>query len=470
MRSVITLFVTSLALAPSAALAETNAEFHQTLLYPVSTPSNDSALRGGGGAVSKIIYINSCQPDACVISPGPTDARNDTSEIPDSIAVLTPFMHSQEVWDQTIQCVREVFGPYDVEIVTEDPGQVAHHEAILAGTSAEVGLPPEVLGVAPISCVTPLDNAISFSFANSMSADWVQLCWTVAQESAHAFGLDHEFDCEDPMTYLPNCGQKFFRNRDIPCGEFEERACMCGGDTQNSHNSMLAVFGEGQPVPPPTLSIIHPMDGDTVPDTFVVLFEALDPRLIDRAEVYINGWLYETVPGHDFFSANDPYIFDPLDTIGDGVMDIEIVAYNDMEMSTSASITITKNAPCADASACEEGQLCEAGACLWPAPTGQLGESCTREMDCTSLLCPESEDDGTRMCSAYCELNIQDQCPAAYDCLPLRDSPDVGVCWRRPIVEDTGACNASRGLSSGGLALFLLVGLALVRRRRVTRV
>lgn len=469
MRFVISLFVTSLAFAPSAALAE-DGEFHQTLLFPVSEAAQDadSSLRGGMGNVSDIIYINGCQA-GCVITPGElNDSRQDISSIPEQTSILTPFMHSQEVWDQTIQCIREVYGPYGVEVVTEDPGNVPHHEAILAGTSDELGMPPDVLGVAPISCSMPIDNAISFSFANSMGADWIQLCWTAAQESAHAYGLDHVFECEDPMTYLPNCGQKFFRNIDMPCGEFEERACMCGGDTQNSHNAILAVFGEGQPVAPPTLDIIYPEDGDTVTDTFVVLFEALDPRLIDRADVYINGWLYETMPGHDFFNAANPYIFDPADTIGDGVMEIEVIAYNDMEMSATASITITKNAPCADAGSCEEGQNCEAGACYWPEPTGQLGDTCAREMDCQSLLCPQSQDDDTRMCSQYCELNFQDQCPAAYDCLPLRDTPDIGVCWRRPIIEDTGSCNANSnsGLSTGGASLVFLVFLGLIWRRR----
>jgi hypothetical protein len=98
---------------------------------------------------------------------------------------------------------------------TDDPGeQVFHHKAILAGTSQQGGRPANVGGVAPLDpqC-RPINNVISLSFANSLRADWRELCWTVAQESAHAFGLDHAFDCHDPMTYLPACGRQFFRDR-----------------------------------------------------------------------------------------------------------------------------------------------------------------------------------------------------------------------------------------------------------------
>ena len=61
------------------------------------------------------------------------------------------------------------------------------------------------------------------------------LCETVTQEVAHAFTLDHELLCEDPMTYLDGCGAKSFQNVLAPCGEYEERPCSCGDPAgQNS--------------------------------------------------------------------------------------------------------------------------------------------------------------------------------------------------------------------------------------------
>ena len=69
------------------------------------------------------------------------------------------------------------------------------------------------------------------------------ICETAGQETAHAFGLDHEFLCQDPMTYLVGCGAKSFQDEYVPCGEFQPRECNCGTPTQNSVQSMYQLFG-----------------------------------------------------------------------------------------------------------------------------------------------------------------------------------------------------------------------------------
>src|SRR6185503_16308159 len=97
-------------------------------------------------------------------------------------------------------------------------------------------------GVSPFSCGV-INNAITFSFANIYQGYIPEICWTVAQESAHAFGLDHEYLCEDPMTYRYDCDdRKWFRDVDAPCGEYGGRECSCGGQTQNSFASIRAEF------------------------------------------------------------------------------------------------------------------------------------------------------------------------------------------------------------------------------------
>ena len=446
-------------------------EVVDSTMYRTQIVPYDNDYRGGTGDVSNIIYVNDCKPDGCLIMPGAADnAITDTSVIASSISMLSAFDQTQETWDLALDCVREVFAPYDVVITTTDPGSTAHHEAILAGIGTEFGLDdPLILGVAPLTCAGAIDNAISFSFANAMPpGDWLRMCWTVAQESAHAYGLDHVFSCGDPMTYIPGCGVKYFRNKDLICGDFGEQPCFCGGTQQNSHRRLTTLFGEGTLPDPPTLSIVHPMDGETVPDTFVALAEAQDPRQIDRMEVYVNGWLYETIPGNGFFAADDPYIFVPPANLADGVLEIEFIAYNDLELSTSQTITVTKGAPCSSAASCEEGQECNEGACYWPTPTGQLGDSCVRPMDCESLLCPRSEEaEAVQICSQYCAVDSSNSgCPAAYDCLPLRDTPEQGVCWPAPEVSEGCSASGQGGLSTGALALvLLLMGLGWRRRQ-----
>lgn len=465
-----TLLASCILLTPIGAFAEP-IEFHKTISVPI-TDEDIERRRGGGGQVSNIIYVNDCKPGGCVITAGNyNDAIEDVSTVPNLTTLLSPFQHDQEVWDQTMQCLQEVFGPYNIELVTEDPGMTPHHEAILAGDSTELGLPADVLGIAPVSC-DPIDNAISFSLANSMQPDWIRMCWTVAQESAHAFSLDHEFDCSDPMTYIPNCGQKFFRDKDFECGDFDIMPCRCGGDTQNSHAILTSVFGEGTPPPPPNIQITFPEDGSSVEDTFVVLAEALDPRLIDRIEVYVNDWLYETLEGYEYYEREEAYLFDPSDNLPEGVMNIELIAYNDLDVSASTSITVTKGAACTSAASCNDGQECRDGGCYWLPPTGQIGDACDNAMDCESLLCPRSAAaDMLQVCSQYCSVGIQGDCPESYRCVGLRDDPQTGVCWPEPVVEETGcSVGDARGVAGGQFVLFILVmgvlSLSGSRRRR----
>jgi hypothetical protein len=444
---------------PAGAFAQ---ELHQSPY--VVTPADKFVSKGGNDAISNIIYINDCKPSGCFIRAGASnDAREDISTIAQQDTIISPFLHDQQVWDDTIECLRQVYGPYDVQIVTEDPGEALHHEAILAGYSNELGLPAGVGGVAPFNCVAQ-NNVISFSFANQLGDDVIELCWTVAQESAHAFGLDHAFECLDPMTYIPGCGQKFFRNDALPCGEDEPRSCTCGGDRQNSHISLLSVFGPGTPAAAPQVAITYPADGAQVNNNLVIQATATDPRLVHRIELHINGWLYETQDGHAY-GVNSPYQFNVPQNLPDGVMDIEIKAYNDLDSEAIAAVTVTKGEPCAAADTCLEGQQCNDGRCAWPLPTGQLGDSCAVSMECESLLCPRQGNTG--YCSQYCIPLVADQCPAGFDCQAAGDS---GVCW--PLDEGGGCCSVgpSRPPSGGHIALFLMCAAFVLRRRRANRV
>jgi hypothetical protein len=144
-----------------------------------------------------------------------------------------------------------VYLPYGVTVTDVDPGQVPHHEAVLAGRGSELPI-NGALGVAPLGdgqC-QPANNSLSFSFANAHTATASltlaeAMCWTVSQEACRASALDHGFDCSDPLTYLDGCGQKFFRNKAIQCGTFASAECACGSSTQNSHMRLTAALSVG---------------------------------------------------------------------------------------------------------------------------------------------------------------------------------------------------------------------------------
>ncbi len=427
----------------------------------------------GQAPISSILYVNRCT-GGCTITPGVNDARADTSSIIKSTVTIAEFAHSDEIFNQTMTCLREVYAPYHVEIVTDNPGDTPHHEAILAGRSSDLGFPDNVGGLAPASC-TPLDNVISYSFASTIGSDPLDLCWTVAQESAHAFGLpNHVRDCFDPMTYIPGCGQKFFRDEGLQCGDFEADVCRCGGGQfRNSHRTLLEVFGPGQTPAPPTVMIGSPRDGDVVEQGFDLVFYVDDGRVVENVYVMVNGTLWDQRKAFPPAQQSAPYRFVLPDRLPDGVLNIEVRARNDLLVTGVASITVTKGAPCSSADQCLKGQRCDAGACSFPPAAVELGAECADNRECFSGLCPEKG--GNQVCSEFCNPADKFSCPLEFECIAV---DTTGVCW--PIgledAEDAGCCqvsNASRTSHvppvSGVLLAWMVVALLKRRRYRTPR-
>jgi len=420
------------------------------------------------GHISKIIFLNRCE-GGCTIQPGSNDARLNTSSIAPSTSVLSEYQGTEEQWDATVQCVRDLYSPYDVEVVTEDPGgEVFHHEAIVAGSPEEIGLNGNIGGIAPSSC-SPLNNVISYSFANSNfsnNQDVLTMCWTIAQESAHAFGLpNHVFHCMDPMTYLDgSCGKKYFRNKSLPCGEFQQAPCNCSGATQNSHVELSAVFGAGALPAPPQLEIQLPQADSTVTDEFSIYWVADDERLLDHSEIWINNTKYLDVPGREWEGRFQPSEYNiTAPTLPDGIIDLEIRAYNEIGSETIQKITVTKGAPCANADSCFDFQECNEGRCEYGAAVSELGDGCDVDQQCAEGVC--AEVDGDRACSTSCNPTVGGACVDGFTC--ETSATGGSVCWAK---TDTGGCCSVAGSKGDplpwfGLGMFLF-GLIVIRRRR----
>ncbi len=415
--------------------------------------------------ISKIIFVNRCV-GGCTIQNGVNDARNNTSSIVQSSSVLSEYMWGDEQWDATMDCIRDVYSPYDVEVTDIDPGtEVFHHEAILAGTPDELGLAANIGGIAPAGC-SPLNNVISFSFGNasfSGNGDPLQNCWTVAQESAHSFGLpNHVFNCLDPMTYIPGCGKKFFRNQSYGCGEFEPAACNCSGATQNSHVELRTVFGDGTQPVPPTVSILLPNADDQVNDGFVIFWDAQDERLVDRSDLVINGSVYKSIPGHEYNDRADTYDT-TAPTLPDGYLDIEIKAYNGLGSEAISSVRVLKGSPCTDASSCFDFQTCNAGRCEFPAAASMLGDSCDIDFQCAEGVC--GQVGSSKACTNTCNPTVGGACPDGFDC--TAGSSGGFVCWPK---SDSGGCCSVAGSKRDPLPWFgigiFFVGILVLRRRR----
>jgi hypothetical protein len=441
--------------------------------------------------ISQILVLERCSGD-CTVFDGGNDARANSSMIPEQpVSTLSEFVNSAGLagaaadaeWAQVVQCMKEVYSPYNVLVTDQPPAAgLTFHKAIIAGTPRELNLEDErILGVAQVAgdC-SPIDNVLSFTFANAHARDPLRpldrvlnLCWTAAQESAHAFGLDHQFSfsnnrsaCNDPMTYRTDCGgQKFFRNELASCGEDSVRACRCGPN-QNSHSKLVQVFGAGTPITGnPTVELTSPATSGGIVDR-VISARAGSKRGIARVEVLFNGYKWAEVPGVPFGREGQPnpgdYNIVIPTALPNSIVDIVAVAYDDLGVSTQTSvITATRGAACQNASGCALGQKCEAGKCFWDPAAGELGDSCTYPQFCKSGLCRGTKDE--QICTHECLPFVSDSCEAGFECVPAENS---GVCF----FPDSGGCcsvdRSSRGWLANLVLAIAVLGFVARRRRR----
>jgi len=273
-------------------------------------------------------------------TPGYNDSRTNRSTIPSFTATIAPWGVSDAGWNQVMDCVKDIWSPFNVIITDVDPGDVPHFESVVAGYPGDVGMGSGVGGVSPFTYdCSVIPNSIVFTFAEVYGTNYQAVCETVAQEVAHSFGLDHEYMCQDPMTYLGGCGSKSFQNTNAPCGEYSARTCACGGSTQNSVAMLSARIGTADATPP-TVAITAPANGATVEPGFSVTATATDDSgAVYSVELYIDGGLVDT-------KTAPPYTF-TTGTLADGQHTIATVASDGINEAT-AQIQVTVQTPGTD--------------------------------------------------------------------------------------------------------------------------
>ena len=405
---------------------------------------------------SNIIYLNNCKPNGCAIKVGNSNSLTDTSSIPQHNSTVSAWQFSQSSWDAVVQCVRETYGPFGVQIVDTRPAAgTNYHMAIVAGAPSNIGLGGGVGGISEFGCGY-IPNAVSFSFANIYGGDVDQTCWTVAQETAHSWGLDHKFDNRDPMTYLGSGpSKKSFQNSAGSCGEFSARTCSCGGSMMNSYQEIMATFGSSTPTPP-TVAISAPTDGQSgLAKQFQILAAITDDVGIGRAELRIDNALVSTL-----FQA--PYVWTAPASLGQGNHTILVTAYDVGGSMAMATVTAAIGLACGSASDCTTStDACVDGRCVpGTGVTGGLGTECVGNAECLSGQCG-ADAAGDHFCVESCDP-VKDACPSGFSCLGT--SPTTGVCWP----SDDGGCSTSpAGSGVPGFVLFGLAGLfvTLIRRR-----
>jgi hypothetical protein len=283
----------------------------------------------------------------------------------------------------------------------------------------------------------------------------------VAQETAHSWGLDHKFDNRDPMTYL-NTGpaHKDYQNEAGSCGEYSARSCMCtysdtGKSKMNSFARVLTTFGSSVPdTMPPTVRITSPTNGAQVPGTLQVTAMAMDNNVVSKVELRLDGNLVGT-------ATQSPYVWSTATALSQGAHTLKATAYDLMNNTADAQISVQNGASCKKASDCPDGDTCVDGRCVQAGDHG-LGATCTSNTDCASNQCGQDAD-GNRYCVESCDPS-KHGCPGGFGCLAT--GATGGVCW--PGADSGGGgCNTD-GNGTGGAVFFGigLVGAAIAFRRR----
>ena len=441
------------------------------------------------GVVSNIIYLERCK-NGCTITKGFDDAKTLHSSIPEGAASEYPldeFQNSQgqtgaaadAEWAAVVKCVQEIYSPFNVHVTDVKPtNATSYHTNVVAGRATQLGLSSGIGGISPgVSC-NPVDNRVTFTFANTTGGSGMEriyeVCAIAGQESAHTWGLDHAYaypdgssSCNDPMTYRGDCGgQKFFRNVPMTCGEYTGRPCYCGA-TQNAHLLLTAVFGPGTPLTtPPAVTVTLPVPNAMITNGTAVVATASAQRGVASLELWLNGYKWGSVKGAKFGPLGQPessYSLPIPADVPDGIIDIVVKAKDDIDITTATPpVTVTKGAPCATADTCADGQRCDAGRCLWDPAVGNFGDDCSYPQYCLSGVCQGTAD--KTICTQSCVVGVSDACPdASYEC--LETSPNKGICWPKGATDKTcGGCAAS-GSDVAPFA-FGVFGLALVLRRR----
>lgn len=210
---------------------------------------DDDGGAGGGGDASPeapdacaappgapaIVYLNL---GGGTYGPGPESSVDDTTDLTEVEREVPPHPYGGDADDRLVDCVTAGLTPFHIETTLEDPGAVDHTEVVFTAESwlGDIG------AASAFSCAG-YPRGIAFVFGESFSSDVPGECAAALRQlGSLTAGLDHVIGC-DYMNLDDDCGELSWRDEDLPCGDDAERACTCGGTTQNSYQKLLATFG-----------------------------------------------------------------------------------------------------------------------------------------------------------------------------------------------------------------------------------
>jgi hypothetical protein len=261
-----------------------------------------SALHAAAAAAPIVVYLNR---SGGTFYPGANDSASNRSSIVSRPAALPAYGRGDARWTALVDCVREQFARFNVLVTDVEPSAGNYVEAVVAGHPSQLGLSSGIGGIAPIDTYgcRPIERAIAYVFEQNLGTDR-NVCEVTAHEVGHTLSLEHEYACEDPMTYLYGCGDKSFQDVSAWCGTYSAVRCSCRGGSQNTVQALLELVGpvNGSPIDPtndrdpPVVELVSPADRASfvARQPLSVVARASDDLLLARVELIwdFNGQTY----------------------------------------------------------------------------------------------------------------------------------------------------------------------------------
>jgi hypothetical protein len=261
------------------------------------------------------------------------------------------------VVERVTRKVHQLFLPYNVLITLTRPSVPPYTTVMIGGGPRDIGLDLSFGGVAYMDCGNQQDANLVFAFPTNLRGNEHGLVVTIAQEAAHAFGLEHTMSPRDLMHPLLSPEQASFLDGESAI--FDAR--LCGNSTQNSHLKLLEAVGawRGDDKPldlgsrlgvdrtAPTLALAAPAPGATVAQPLDLQVEAEDDRGVDRV-------VLSTSDGGESLVRRPPYGF-ALAGFPAGPLRFTLTAYDHSGNSTSLTRDVVVTATPALPTGCGAG-------------------------------------------------------------------------------------------------------------------
>jgi len=197
----------------------------------------------------EVLYLNFSDGTENVVQADSDDASRNRS----MMGAVTPYpafawpgaddadARSALVRDLTRQ-IDEAFAPYDIVVTATRPAAGSYTMVMVGGDPAMFQMDPRVAGVAFMDCDNQQAGNVVFAFPTPLNGSVHGLFTTIAQEAAHALGLQHSSDPNDLMYPRVDLAQRSFQDRE----SLVASPRYCDGTTQNSHRRLLELVGAWQ--------------------------------------------------------------------------------------------------------------------------------------------------------------------------------------------------------------------------------